>query len=65
MFNSVCWCWGSIERGLVLSCKRSDDAVLGRGRSTGIVAGIEVGMSQYSVDRSGLVRVDEDIHLGL
>ena len=39
------------------SCKGSDDAVFGGGRD------IEVGVSRFSVDRSELVIVNEDIHL--
>ena len=35
-------------------CKGSDEAVFGEGRGTGNVADTKVGVSQFSVDRSGL-----------
>ena len=41
------------------SCKKSDDAVNGGGSGTEIVVNIEVGMSRFSVDRSGIFRVDK------
>ena len=44
-------------------CRGSDDTVFGGSRGTGIVADVEVGVSRFSVDRSGFVRVGEDIHV--
>ena len=46
------------------SCKGSDHTILRGGRGTGIVAEIEVGVSRFSEDRSGIVRLDDDIHVG-
>ena len=42
----------------------SDDTVFGGGGSAGIVAYVEVGMSRFSVDGCGLVRVNVDVHEG-
>ena len=42
----------------------SDHTVFGGGGSAGVVAYVEVGMSRFSVDGCGLVRVDVDVHEG-
>ena len=46
-----------------LSCKGSDDTVLGGRWGTGIVADIEAGVCRFSVDRCGFVGVYEDVHV--